>query len=162
MSTRFLFALVLAAPLAAQPPGPYGAWTLASAPDLTKVIEAATAPMNFIFRPIARSRLEKTNEVYPTIRIEAEPGGVAIQYGERRPQHLPADGRSVPWTREDGETFMVSVRLEPDGLVQVYQAKDGQRTNVFHLDPASHTLTLNVTVTSPRLPGPVTYAITYR
>jgi hypothetical protein len=33
---------------------------------------------------------------------------------------------------------------------------------VFHLDPASHTLTLNVTVTSPRLPGPVTYAITYR
>ncbi len=162
MIPKFLFTLLLTAPLAAQPAGPFGAWTLASAPDLAKVIEAATASMNFIIRPIARSRLNKTNAVYPTLRIEQETGGVSIQYGERQAQHLPADGRTVEWVREDGEKFLISTRVDQDDLVQTYKAGDGERTNVFHVDPASRTLTLKVTVTSPRLPGPLSYAITYR
>jgi hypothetical protein len=162
MVPRSLFPVLLALPLAAQPAGPFGAWTLASAPDLSQVIDAATAPMNFIARPIARSRLNQTNAVYRTIRIQPEPGGVSIQYDQRQPQHLRADGTSVPWTREDGEKFFISTRVDRDDLVQIYRARDGERTNVFHLDPASRTLTLKVTVTSPRLPRPLNYALTYR
>jgi hypothetical protein len=162
MTPTFLFPLLLALPLAAQPAGPFGAWTLASAPDLVKVIEVATASMNFIIRPIARSRLNKTNAVYPSLRIEQESDGVSIQYGQRQPQHLPADGRPVAWVREDGEKFLVSTRVDREDLVQTYKADDGERTNVFHVDPATRTLILKVTVTSPRLPGPLCYAITYR
>jgi hypothetical protein len=162
MATRLLPFLLLALPLAAQPSGPFGAWTLASAPDLPRVIEAATADMNFITRPIARSRLNKTNAVYQSLRIEPESGGVSIQYDQRQPQHLPAEGQAVAWTREDGEKLLISIRMDRDDLVQTYKAKDGERTNVFHVDPASRTLTLKVTVTSPRLPGPLTYALTYR
>jgi hypothetical protein len=161
MRPRFLTAVLIALPLAAQP-GPFGSWTLASAPDLPKVIEAATATMNFITRPIARSRLNQTNTVYRTIRIESEDGGVAIQYDQRRPQHMPADGRTVQWTREDGQKFLISTRMDGEDLVQTYQAEDGARTNVFHVDPASRVLTLKVTVTSPRLPGPLSYDLTYR
>jgi len=162
MNLRFLLPALLALPLAAQGSGLFGTWTLATAPDLPRIIEAATAPMNFVTRPIARSRLKKTNDVYPAIRIEREAGGFSLQFGERAPQHLPDDGRAVPWTREDGEKFLVSARMDQDDLVQTYKAADGERTNVFHLDPAGRTLTLKVTVTSPRLPGPLTYAITYR
>jgi hypothetical protein len=161
MRPRFLPAVLLALPLAAQP-GPFGSWTLASAPDLPKVIEAATATMNFITRPIARSRLNQTNVVYRTIRIEAEDGGIAIQYDQRQPQHMPADGRTVHWTREDGQSFLISTRLDGDDLVQTYRAEDGERTNVFHVDGATRTLTLRVTVTSPRLPGPLRYDLSYR
>ena len=158
MIPTFLLTLLLAV----QPSGPYGSWTLDSAPDLPKVIEQATASMNFITRPIARSRLNKTNEVYPSLRIEREADTISIQYGQRQPLRLPADGSPVSWTREDGETFLVSARFQQDSLVQTYKAKDGERTNVFQVDPASRILTLKVTVTSPRLPRPVIYAITYR
>ena len=162
MTVKPLLALILAVPLAAQPAALFRTWTLASAPDMTKVIEDATATMNFITRPIARSRLAKTNAVEPTIRIDPEPGGVAIQYGERQPQHLTADGRTAEWTREDGEKLLVSARMDADGLVQVYKAADGERTNAFQVDGAGRILTLKVTVTSPRLPGPVSYVLTYR
>jgi len=159
MLPRFLLPALFALPLAAQP---FGTWTLVSAPDLPGIIEAATAPMNFITRPIARSRLKATNSVYRTVRIEREDGGIAIQYDQRQPQHLPADGRTVQWTREDGQSFLISARMDGDDLVQTYQAEDGQRTNRFHLDPASRVLSLRVTVTSPRLPGPLDYTLTFR
>jgi hypothetical protein len=162
MVPRFIVPLLLAIPLAAQNPGPFGTWTLASAPDLAKAIADATAPMNFITRPIARSRLAKTNAVYRTLRIERVPAGISIWYDQRQPQVMPADGTAVPWTREDGEKFLISARLDQDDLVQTYQAEDGRRSNVFHLDPAGRTLTLAVTVTSPRLPGPLNYTLAYR
>jgi hypothetical protein len=157
-----LLALVLTAlPLAAQAPGPFGAWTLASAPDLAKAIDGAVAPLNFMIRPIARSRLTKTNSIFHTVRLERDPAGFAIRFDQREPEHMPADGTAVPWTREDGEKFLISAHLEQDDLVQTYQAEDGQRTNVFHLEPGRRTLTLEVTVSSPRLPAPLRYNVSY-
>jgi hypothetical protein len=75
---------------------------------------------------------------------------------------MPADGSPVPWTREDGEKFLISARLEQGDLIQSYRAEDGERVNVLHVDPATRTLTLAVTVTSPRLPRPVSYTMAYR
>jgi hypothetical protein len=162
MVPRFLLPVLLALPLAAQPGGPFGAWSLVSAPDLPKVIEQATASMNFITRPIARSRLKNTNPVYQTLRITREPDGVSIQFDQRQPLRVPIDGSTVPWTREDGQKFLVSARLDQEDLVQTFLAEDGERTNVFHVDAVGPTLTLRVVVTSPRLPGPLRYALTYR
>jgi len=154
------FLFLLALPLAAQ--APVGAWTLASAPNITAVIEAATAPMNFIKRPIARSRLGKTNPAYKRIHIDHTPAEFIIQYDDRAPQHMPTNGNAVNWKREDGETFLIAIRNDQGDLRQTYKAEDGERTNVFHVDPASGSLTLTVTISSTKLPGPVTYAITYR
>ena len=151
---------LLALPLAAQ--APLGNWTLASAPDVPAIIEAATAPMNFVTRPIARSRLRKTNPVYQAIRLERTPGEFVITYDVRAPQRMPANGSAVPWKREDGDEFLISARADKDDLVQRYKAEDGERTNVFHLDPATRAMTLTVTVSSAKLPKPVTYAITYK
>ena len=143
-------------------PEPFGSWTLVSAPDLAQVVEAATASMNFVTRPIARARLKKAFRVFPTLRIERGADDLAIQYGDRVPQRMPADGREVEWTREDGERMHISARLDQDDLIQHYRAEDGERTNVFHVDVRTKALTMEVTITSPRLPGPVTYAVTYR
>jgi hypothetical protein len=162
MTSRLLLPILIALPLAAQNPGPVGDWALVSAPDLAKVIATAIAPMNFIVRPIARARLAKTNEAYRTVRIQRESGTITITYDQRQPQLMPADGRAVDWTREDGEKFRISARMDQDDLVQTYQAEDGERTNVFHVDATNRTLTLAVTVASPRLPGPLRYTLTYR
>jgi hypothetical protein len=151
---------LLAAPLAAQSVA--GDWHLATAPDVPGIIDGATAPMNFITRPIARGKLKKTNPVYQRIRINRTPAEFVLQYDERAPQHMPADGKAVAWTREDKEVFQISARVEKDDLVQHYQAEDGERTNVFHVDPATHLLSMAVTIKSKRLPAPVVYTITYK
>jgi len=160
MNRMPILPLLLALPLFAE--APVGAWTLAASPDIPAIIEKATAPMNFITRPIARGRLKKTNPAYQRIRIERTPKEFVIQYDDRQAQHMPADGSSVAWKREDGEVFQIATRVDKDDLVQTYKAEDGERTNVFHLDPASRALTLTVTVKSHKLPAPVVYAITYK
>ena len=157
-----LLPAILALPLAAQNPGPFGAWAVVNVPDLTPAIEAATASMNFVTRPIARSRLKKATLAFPTIRIERGADDIAVQYGERAPQRMPADGRVVEWIREDGEKMHISVRLDQDDLVQHYLAADGERTNVFHVDARTRVMTLTVTITSPHLPAPLTYVLTYQ
>jgi len=155
--------LLLAVPLAAQAPGALvGTWKLAAVPDLPRIIEQATAPMNFVTRPIARARLKKTNSAYRQVVINCSPAEVTIQYEDRAAQHMPASGQAVPWTREDGEKFMISARVDGQDLIQTYKAEDGERINVFHVDPATGALSLGVTVKSPRLPAPVTYALPYR
>jgi hypothetical protein len=153
-------AFLLALPLAAQ--APLGSWSLAGAPDIPGIIEAATASMNFVTRPIARSRLRKTNPAYQSIRLERNGGDYLITFDARQAQRMPASGAPVPWRREDGEEFLISIRVADDDLVQRFKADDGVRTNLFHVDPATRNLTLTVTVTSEKLPKPVVYAITYK
>ena len=160
--SNLILPLLLAAPLAAQGSDAcLGTWKLASEPDLPGIIEKATAPMNFITRPIARARLKKTNAAYRQVVITRAGGEYTIQYDHRSPQHMPVSGQSVAWTREDGEKFQISALVEGDNLVQTYKAEDGERINVFHGDGAGG-LALGVTVKSPRLPKPVTYTIPYR
>ena len=156
---NLILALLLSSPLVAQFPG---TWKLAAQPNLPEVIKQATAPMNFLIRPIARARLKKTNAAYAQIQIAISPTEITLQYDAREPQHMPADGKPVPWTREDGERFLISARMEQEKLIQTYQAEDGERSNVFHLDPASGRLSLEVTIRSRKLPSPMTYALTYQ
>jgi hypothetical protein len=154
-----LLPLLLAAPLAAQA---VGTWKLATQPDLPKVIEAATAKLNFVVRPIARGRLKKTNTAYERITIARTPAEITIKYDDREAQHMPADGKAVAWKREDGEVFQISARTEGERLIQTYLAEDGERINQFHLDPKTGVLSLLVTVKSHKLPNPIVYTLTYK
>lgn len=133
----------------------------ASSEAIDKAIEAGIAKMNFIARPIARSRLKKTNPLYQRIAIAHEGAQISIRYDDAKPVVAPADGTTVKWTRDDGEVFDVSVRSTDAQLQQTFKAEDGQRVNEFSLAPDG-ILTLKVTLTSPQLPAPVTYTLQYR
>jgi hypothetical protein len=74
---------------------------------------------------------------------------------------MPVNGSAVKWTNEDGEQFDVFARVEDARLVQTFKAEDGQRMNAFSTDDGQR-LTLEVQVTSPRLPKPLTYTVRYR
>jgi len=155
---KSLIVLLLATPLAAQIAG---SWKLVNPPDLTATIDHSTAGMNFLIRPIARGRLKKTNPAYPHLVIQQQPKEWVIRYDQRAPQHMPSDGTAVDWAREDGEHFQLSAHAEQNDLIQTYQAPDGKRVNRFHLDPGTGVLTLAVTVTSPKLPAPLSYTLSY-
>lgn len=128
--------------------------------DIAKAIEKAVEKMNFIKRPIARGRLSKTNKAYEQIRIELSASEVAITYDTQKPIRLPIGGQTIKWTRDDGEVFAVSGKLENGKLTQTYKAEDGMRVNTFHAD-ANGVLHLDVEVSSPQLPEPVKYALVY-
>lgn len=126
-----------------------------------KAIEAAVADMNFITRAVARSRLKKTNTLAHRIAITRQAETISVRFDERKPAEMPADGRVVKWTGEDGEQFDVFARAGDDRLVQTFKAEDGQRVNSFTPEDAQR-LTLEVQVTSPRLPKPLTYTVRYK
>jgi len=86
---------------------------------------------------------------------------VVVQLEDRQPIRMPADGTSVPWTREDGDQFQVAAQVSKDQLIQTFKNDDGERTNVFRLSADGKTLTLTATVKSAKLPRALSYSITF-
>jgi hypothetical protein len=123
-------------------------------------IETAVSGMNFIARPIARSRLRKTNAPYKEIVISRRGDIVSVAFDGQPSIEMPADGRAVKWRRSDGEEFDVSALVSDDALVQTFKAEDGQRVNTFTANAAGQ-LTMEAAITSPQLAKPVIYTLLY-
>jgi len=155
-------ALLLAQSAAAQ--SLQGVYVNATQPadTIDQAIDAAVAKMNFIKRPIARGRLARTNPLYGRIEISQDAAEIRVRFDDGNPVVMPLDGASTQWTRGDGEVFDVSANLQESQLIQTFKAGDGQRVNHFSLEPDGSTLTLQVTLSSPQLPEPVKYTLTYR
>jgi hypothetical protein len=136
----------------------------ASASDKVEgAINAAITSMNFALRPIARGRLKRTNRPYQKVVIRYTPAQVSITMDGRAPIHTPANGTPVDWTRpEDGEKLKVSTEWENGRIEQTFQAEDGKRVNTYSISPDGRVMSILVTITSPRLPKPLTYTLRYR
>jgi hypothetical protein len=124
-------------------------------------IDTAIEKMNFIKRPIARSRLKKTNAAHQRVTIALTAQEVSVAFDDRQPVRMPADGSAAKWTREDGEVFDVAARWTNDRLVQSFKAPDGERTNTFILGPDGRALEVQVEVMSPQLSEPLRYALKF-
>lgn len=161
-----LVALLGALPSAAhgQAPSLDGSYLLAAdaSDDVNRAIESSVARMGFIVRPIARSRLRKTNVPYRRLRISTDDGRISIAPDAAAPVVSPMDGTPIRWRREDGEVLDVVTAWEGGSLSQTFRADDGSRENRYSLSPDGRTLTMQVTVRSPRLPAPLTYVMRYR
>lgn len=134
----------------------------AASDDVNKAIEAAVEGMGFFTRGPARRRLRQTNlPPYQRIVISYTREEVSITTDRRSPIRTPAKGAPVDWTREDGEKFKVSTAWEGGKLKQTFEGKQGQRVNLYSIADDDKTLTMQVTVTSPRLPRALTYKVVY-
>ena len=161
-SARLIFVPAFAAlSLMAQDPSLSGTWTQAKADDIAAAINSTVADMNFIKRPIARGRLTKLNPAYKKVVIAISSQEVLIKFDERDSIHMPAGGASAPWTREDGDKFMVAAQVGKDQLIQTFKNEEGERTNIFRLSPDGKSLTMSATIKSPQLPKPLTYSISF-
>ncbi|WP_306590510.1 hypothetical protein [Geothrix sp. 21YS21S-4] len=157
----FLIPMLPVLSLAAQDSALNGAWTQTKADDIPAAINTTVADMSFITRPIARARLTKLNPAYRKLALAVSAGGVDVKFDDRAPIHMLPGGAASPWTREDGDTFMVSAQVSGDQLIQTFKNNEGERTNVFKLGPDGKSLTLTATIKSAKLPKPLTYAIQF-
>jgi hypothetical protein len=159
LARLFLVPVFATLSLAAQEPALSGVWTQTKADDIAAAINTTVADMNFIKRPIARGRLAKLNPAYKKVAITISDREVLVKLDDREPIHMPPGGKSAPWTREDGEKFMVAAQVSKDQLIQTFKNDEGERTNIFKLSPDGRSLTMTATIKSPKLPRPLTYSI---
>lgn len=161
-SWSLLLALIVATAAQADEPALQGTFLneQQSAQTIETAIETSVAKMNFIKRPIARSRLKKTNEAHRRVEITIGIGEISIAFDGRKPVQMPADGSTIHWTREDGETFEVNAVRDGNRLVQTFKAEDGTRANAFSIG-ADGQLSMQVTLTSPQLDQPLVYTLTF-
>ena len=164
--TRFALALAVAALVPAglsaqQTAGLRGTWTLdrQASDNVAQAINTAVARMNFVTRPIARGRLTRTNQPYQRVVIDFTAQQVSVTTDSRPAIESPGNGTPIKWTREDGEVLDLSTEWENGRLEQTFKAEDGQRVNVFSV--SGDVMTMQVTITSPRLPQPLTYKLVY-
>ncbi len=155
-----------AAVAAVQSPGLQGTFVLEPGANekVVAAITSGTASMNFIKRPIARSRLKKTNlPPYGTVRISHTPTEVSVDMDGRAPILTPADGKTIKWKRpEDGEMLDVNTVWENGALKETFVAGDGSRENLFAISPDGQIMTMQVTIRSPQLKQPIVYKLDYR
>jgi hypothetical protein len=148
-----------------------GTWTLnrEQSDDLNAKINTAVARMNVVVRQIARPRLRATNTAYPRLVVFYDNTNVRVDMQGRPSVSSPANGQPVLWQRETGRTcpqmrgdcVRVTTEWREGALHQTFQAEDGRRVNVFTVSADGGTMTMDVTVTSPRLPQPFTYKLVY-
>ncbi len=147
--------------LAAQESALSGTWVQARADDVVGAINAVVADMLFLKRPIARPKLVRLNPVYKKVIIAISDKETLVKFDDRDVIPMPPGGRPGPWTREDGDKFMVAAQVSKDQMIQTFKNDEGERTNIFKLSADGKTLTMSATVKSPQLPRPLTYSISF-
>ncbi len=130
--------------------------------NIEKAVEQTVADMNFVARPVARSRLVKTNQPYQRITLGLNGEQVSITTDKRAPIVTKAGTPGVSWTREDGERMQVSTAWTGPVLVQTFAAEDGKRVNHFQLNAEGKELAVKVHVSSSKLKKPLTYTLVYK
>ncbi len=137
-----------------------GTWTQLGRVDPGPSIQDAIEHMPFLERSWAQYRLTSVNPLYEKLVIAKEGDGLTMQMDARPALHLSLT-KATPWTREDKETFQVTMKIEGKKMTQTIQGKDGKRVNTFTLGPDGKTLRMAVEVTSHKLQHAVKYEILF-
>jgi hypothetical protein len=128
---------------------------------LEQAIEATARQLSFVIRGMARSRLRAGNRIAPWVELEGQGDQIAVRFPGRPPMLARADGTPGRWKNEDGGAVNIEHRMEGETLVQVLRTNEGARTNRFSAG-ADGALRLAVEISSPRLPVPLKYTLSYR
>lgn len=122
-------------------------------------IEAAVAEMSFFLRDFGRSRLRDKNPVHTRLQIEMTGSHVVVTFDQDR--YEGTEGSWVPVTAR-GEPARLLVQRTGRRLYLTFRGDDGEKRMVHTISEDGRYLWLDVTVTSPRLPVPLTYRLNFR
>jgi hypothetical protein len=116
----------------------------------------------FAIRPIARSKLHDKTEIKTSIGFSFANGNVTSTSNGEVPATSRDDGTPAAF-KAGGDNLKLSQKVNADGhLIQSFTSPEGQRVNDYVLAADGKTLNVFVTITSPKLPHPLRYVLTYR
>ena len=129
--------------------------------DIRPVVDRTVARMNFLIRGIARTRLLKTQLAFPVITVMSTASEFRIRHdGGTDVAHTDL-ATPVRAKAPDGSSIVVRLSTGAQ-LVQSYESSDGRRENRYTLSADRSKLTVDVLVTSPRLPEDIRYRLVYK
>lgn len=138
-----------------------GSWKQVGADNVAAAIDASVSDMNFLKRPMAKSRLAKMNPVNKKVVIDISDNDVFVKFDEHEGIHMVPNIAAVPWTRDDGIKFMIAAQITKDQMIQSFKNDERERTVLFKLSPGGKTLVMSVTIKSHQLTKPLAYSITF-
>lgn len=125
-------------------------------------VERTVQSLPGLFHEIARKRLTEANEIPRTVRISMDGDDLVVVYGDHEPQRAPLDGSTRKWTNPHGETIDLKHELHGSKLVQTTWGSGGRRVMVWSFDAERGILRVQSTMSSPRLPEPVRYRLSFK
>jgi len=116
--------------------------------------------MNFIARPIARSRLRSVVYYCQRYEMALDAQTVHVACDDRPRIDRRLDNSEGPVAGLQAEPADVKVQVGGDSVELVVDGSDGTRTTTYRFG-ADGALEVSVRVTSPRLQRPVTWKVRY-
>ena len=128
---------------------------------LAAAIEHAIEPMNFVARPIARSRLQRPVYYCKRYDLALDATSVHVTCDDRPRVDRRLDNSEGPITGLDNAPLDVHVTTGVDTVQMVFAGADGKRTTTYRFGDAG-ALEVNVKVESESLERPVAWKVRYQ
>jgi len=130
-------------------------------PRLAAAIDHAVEPMNFVARPIARSRLRSVVYYCEQYEMALGPETVRVACDERPRIERRLDNSEGPVAGLQPDPVDVKVQVATDTVELRFAGPDGTRITTYRFDDAG-ALEVSVKVVSASLERPVTWQVRYR
>jgi hypothetical protein len=141
-----------------------GVWRYVGGDGERRAFEASVTRtvqgMGFFVEGIAAARLRDRSPLPEVITIRVQGNQIEFTGVRGRLFRTPADGTPIQTQNPQGEPITLSTRINGNQMVRHGARPDGARREVITVN--GNTLVLEGTVTSPRLPRPLTYRFTFR
>jgi len=162
LSAPLIATLLCPAALVAQVPNWDGDFALDPdrSDNVLEAIKKATESQNFAMKAILRKKLEGSEKPAQILNL-LKGSAVTLKVDKNLP-FTTAQGSTTKWKRNDGEAFEVGLEPQDSGFALVFRQDEVVRTQKFSLSEDGRTLTVDVTLRTPKLPEPLRYKLTYR
>lgn len=124
-------------------------------------IDAGVEPMAPVRRNVAHRRLLSGDPPIPRITIAPEGAGLLIDYTLSRHNRTPGLGVFAENAAAGGGMVDIKHDVVGDRLRETYRESRGGAVHIFELSPDGRRLTLQATITSRFLPGPIRYSLEF-
>ena len=129
---------------------------------IAAAIEAGTSSMRRVRRKVARRRLRAVNPSVSSVTLGPNRAGALVLYEGSRENRTPRLGVFAANRSADGGKVDVMHEVVGRTIHERYRQKDGTAVNVFRLSEDGRELSLEVTIESSQLPGPIRYRLEFR
>lgn len=129
--------------------------------EVTEAVERAVQALLPVFHELARRRLTEANTIPGAVTMSMEGDELVVVYGDLPPQRAPLDGSVRHWRNREGTKVKLTHELRDGKLVQTTWGGGGRRVMVWSLDEQSERLRVRSTMSSPQLPVPIEYRLTF-
>lgn len=130
--------------------------------QLDLAIEDVVSEMNFIIRPIARSRL--SDALYPAGDLDFSFDDTHVRFHNPAtpPLRTPVNGAPTTWVNQEGARVKVSASFEGNTLRIYFRGDGGNSVYRYRFDPETERLHVRARITHERLPKPINFGLSYR